>query len=134
MGMSKDIIKKFVEEDFKDNTILVTCDNEHKFYHRSYGNPDIIWDWDNDRFMTLQSAEDVADQNKNSLEITSVSLDEIQFLTAYVDVPKALEFANKNYIGDSQEKAKETIRIVKPGQMGPRTLRKFGTDKDGLNE
>ena len=135
MSMSKEVIKKFVEEDFKDHTILVICDNEHKFYHRSYGSPDIVWDWNNDRFLALESAEDVADQNKNSMQVTSVSLEEIQFLRAFIDVPTALEFVNKNYKEeDAKKKAKDTLQIVKPGQMGPRTLRRFGVDKNSINE
>ena len=125
MSMTKDVIRKFVEEDYKDFTILIICDNEHKFYHRSYGNPDIIWDWDNEVFIALETTEDAIDQNKHPMQVTTVSLEEIQFLTAFVDTVKTLDFINSKYKTDEQkEKAKLALQKTKPGMMGPRTLRK----------
>ena len=133
MSMTKDIIKKFVEEDYKDYTIKVTCDNEHIFYHRSYGNPDIIWDWDNNAFIVLESHEDVVDQFKHPMQITIVSLDEIQFLTAMVETSAVIEFINKYTEEESKEKAKLILQKIKPGMMGPRTLRE-GYPADTLKE
>lgn len=125
MSMTKEVLKKFVEEDYKDFTILVTCDNEHKFLHRSYGNPDIIWDWDNEVFIALEINQDAVDQNKHPMHITTVSLEEIQFITAFVDSAKIIDFINSKYTDDeAKEKAKEVFRKAKPGIMGPRTLRK----------
>ena len=126
MSMTKEVIKKFVEEDYKDHTILVTCDNEHKFFHRSYGNPSIIWDWDNNTFTALEITEDIVDQSGNPMQVTTVSLDEIQFLTAYIDMPSALEFANTKYTDDKEkEKVKGILQKVKPAVMDPRSLKKF---------
>ena len=125
MSMTKEVIRKFVEEDHKDEVILVTCDNEHKFFHNAHGNTPIIWDWDNDRFLVLQSNQEIIDQNGHPFEITSVALEEIQFLTAYVDVVKAIEFINK-YITDEEQKkaALELVQKLKPAMMAPTTLRK----------
>ena len=136
MSMTKEVIKKFVEQDYKDHTILVTCDNEHKFYHRSYGIPDIVWDWDNGVFIAIETNDDAVDQNKNPMQVTTVALDEIQFLTAYIDAATSIDYINKKYTTDeSKEKAKEILRKVKPGAMGPRTLRQLSIrTKDGLNE
>lgn len=131
MSMSKEILKKFVEEDYKDYTILVVCDNEHKFLHRSYGNPDIVWDWGNNVFIALQTNQDSIDQNKHPMQVTTVSLDEIQFITAYIDAETTVNFINSNYTDETQkEKAKSYFRKVKPGMMGPRTLRKTLSDDE----
>lgn len=137
MSMTVDAVKKFVEEDYKDYTILVTCDNEHHFWHRSYGNPSVVWDWDNGVFTALQSHEDVIDQNKYPMQITMVAIEEIQFLTAFVDSAAVLDYINNNYTDEKEkEKAKGILQIIKPGQMGPRTLRRtrLGPEKDGKNE
>lgn len=125
MSMTKEVIRKFVEEDHKDEVILVTCDNEHKFFHNAYGNSPVIWDWDNDRFLVLQSNQEIVDQNGHPFEITSVALEEIQFLTAYVDVVKAIEFVNKNITDENKKKeVLELISKCKPAMMSQTTLRK----------
>lgn len=129
MSMTKETLKKFVEETYKDYTILVTTDNEHRYYHRSYALPDIVWDWDSNTFTALEVHDDETDQNKYPMEITTISLDEIQFITAFIDKPKALEFINENYTEDtSKEKAKSILQKVAPGLMGPRTLRDLSRD------
>lgn len=131
MSMSKEVIRKFVEEDFKDFTILVISDNEHRFYHRSKGNADIVWDWDNDVFYALETNEETIDQNQHPMQVTAIALEEIQFMTAFIDVPKALEFINQNYTEDSEkEKAKGVLQVTKPGMMGPKTLRKNINDDE----
>lgn len=128
-------IKKFIEEDYKKNSIRVTTDNEHIYYHRAYGMPDLVWDWDNDCFYAMDINLDVVDQNGNPIELTMVSLDEIQFITAFVDVKQCMEFISEKYKDDkSKEKAKGILMKVKPGQMGPRTLRQMGRNDQGLNE
>ena len=124
MSMTKETLKKFVEEDYKDYTILVITDNEHRFYHRSDFLPDIVWDWDNGTFTAFEINDDETDQNKYPIEITTIALDEIQFITAIIDKAKAIEFINQNYTDDEcKEKAKEFLQKVAPGLMGPRTLR-----------
>lgn len=128
MSMTKETLKKFVEEDYKDYTILVTCDNEHRFYHRSYALPDIIWNWDENTFTALEVHDDETDQNKFPMEVTTVSLDEIQFITAFIETKKALEFIQQYPDEKSKEKAKAILQKVKPGLMGPRTLRELGRD------
>lgn len=131
----KALIKKFVEEDYKDHSIRVVTDNEHIYYHRAYGMPDIVWDWDNNRFLAMDINLDATDQNGNPIEITAVSLDEIQFITAFVNVQQAMNFINQYYKDDkAKEKAQKFLQKVKPGQMGPKTLRQFGRTQDGLNE
>jgi len=126
MSMTTSVIKKFVEEDYKDCVILVTCDNEHTFFHRAHGNPDIIWDWNNETFTAFESQENIIDQYGHPMQVTTVSLEEIQFLTAYVDSSQALEFINNKYTTDEEKtKAKEVLQKVKPGMMGPKTLAQF---------
>lgn len=120
-----DLIKKFVEEDYKDCAILVTCDNEHKFWHNVKDVPPIIWDWDNERFLALETTDEIADQNKHPMQVTSVELAHIQFMTAYIDKTTTIDFINK-YITD-EEKKKQTLSLLcrtAPGMMGPRTLKK----------
>ena len=125
MSMTKEVIKKFIEQDHKDDVILVTCDNEHKFFHNAYGNPPIIWDWANDRFLVLQTNQDIIDQNGHPFEITSVALEEIQFLTAYVDIATALKFINDNITNEEKKaEVKKLLQKVKPAMMAPTTLRK----------
>lgn len=125
MSMTKDVIKKFVEEDHKDHVIMVTCDNEHKFYHNAHGNLPIIWDWDNDVFIVMEPTDEVVDQNKNPMQITKVALEEIQFLTAYVDRIDAINFIRQNITDEKKkEEALSLLQRVAPGMMGPRTLRK----------
>ena len=131
MSMTKEAIKKFVEEDYKDFAIMVTCDNEHKFYHNVYGNPPIIWDWDNDVFITLSVSDEIIDQNKHPMQVTMVALEEIQFLDAYIDKPTVLKFITENITDEN--KKQETLKLlnkVAPGMMGPRTLRKFIDDPE----
>ena len=120
-----DLIKKFVEEDYKDCTILVTCDNEHKFWHNAKDVPPIIWDWANERFIALETTDEIVDQNKHPMQITSVELCHIQFLTAYIDRSTAIDFISKNITDEA--KKEETLKLlnrVAPGMMGPRTLKK----------
>ena len=124
MSMTKEYIKKFVEEDYKDCLILIICDNEHKFYHNAKNNPPIIWDWDNDVFIALETNNDIIDQYGHSLQVTTVALEEIQFLTASVDIVKALEFVEKNIT--DEDKKKEVMEIIKkigPSMMTPKSIR-----------
>lgn len=131
----KALIKKFVEEDYKNHSIRVVTDNEHIYYHRAYGMPDIVWDWDNNRFMVMDINLDSTDQNGNPIEISSVSLDEIQFMTAFVNTNEAMNFITTYYKdAKSKEKAMTFLQKVKPGQMGPRTLRTFGRNQDGTDK
>ena len=131
MSMTKEQLKKFVEEDYKDHVILVTCDNEHKFWHNAAKNPPIIWDWDNDQFITLEPNNDIVDQNGNPMQITMVSLEEIQFITAYVDTVTALNFINENITDEEKNKeVKEILQRIKPSMMGPNTLRKNINDNE----
>lgn len=134
MSMTKDLLKKFVEEDFKDFAILVISDNEHRFYHRTQSSPDIIWDWANEVFYAFEANEEMTDQNKHPMQVTMVALEEIQFITAFVDAKKSIEFINDNYTDDDQkEKAKLVLQKVKPGFMGPTTLKKNLNDDEYLN-
>ena len=131
MSMTKEVIKKFVEEDFKDFAILVISDNEHRFYHRAKLNPDIIWDWENEVFYALETNEEVIDQHGHPMQVTVVALEEIQFITAFIDTKKGIEFINEKYSDDSaKEKAKSVLQQIKPGMMGPRTLRKTLSDDE----
>lgn len=134
MSMTKEVIKKFVEEDFKDFTILVISDNEHRFYHRAKNNPDIVWDWDNDVFYALETNEEVVDQNGHPMQVTAVALEEIQFITAFIETKKAIEFINSKYTDESQkEKAKSVLQQIKPSMMGPKTVRKTLADDEYRN-
>ena len=131
MSMTKEVIKKFVEEDHKDHVIMVTCDNEHKFYHNAHGNVPIIWDWDNDVFIAMEPNDELTDQNKHPMQITKVALEEIQFLTAYVDRITALNFITENITDETKKKESlALLQKVAPGTMGPRTLRKTIDDKE----
>lgn len=133
MSMTKDQLKKFVEEDFKDFAILVISDNEHRFYHRTKNSPDLIWDWNNDVFYALESNEEMTDQNMHPMQVTMVALEEIQFITAFVDTKKSIEFINDKYTdAEQKEKAKGVLQTVKPGFMGPKTLRKNLNDDEYL--
>ena len=128
MGMSTAVIKKFIEEDHKDHAIMVTCDNEHKFWHNTSSNPSLIWNWDKEYFIALESnSDEVVDQNKHPMQVTQVSFDEIQFLTAYIDKVSAIEFIKNNITDeDEKEKVKNLLYKVAPSMMGPRTLRDNG--------
>ena len=126
-----DLIRKFVEEDYKDCVILVTCDNEHKFWHNAHFQPDIVWDWDNERFMAFETNEEILDQNKHPIMITMVELAHIQFMTAYPNKAEVLKFINDNYTDeDSKAKALAVFQKAAPGMMGPRTLRKDLSDPE----
>lgn len=110
MSMTTEYIKKFVEEDYKDYVIKVTCDNEHVFYHNASGKPPIIWDWESETFKAMHCNQEFFDQHKNPLQITAVSLQEIQFLEAYITVEEALKFISENIT--DEEKIKETKEMV----------------------
>ena len=124
MSMTKEAIKKFVEEDYKDFAILVTCDNEHHFYHNVAGNAPVIWDWDNNVFYALDTNDVVNDQNKHPMQVSMVSLDEIQFLDAFIDMNAALKFINEKITDEAkrEEVKQKVLRKVAPSMMGPRTL------------
>ena len=131
MSMTTDAIRKFVEEDYKDFVIMVTCDNQHVFYHNAAGHPPIIWDWDNEVLLALDTTDEVIDQNKHPLQITMVALEEIQFLDAYIDKATALKFINEKFTDEDQKSMVKTLlNKVAPGSMGPRTLRKFIDDPE----
>lgn len=119
-----DHIKKFVEEDYKDCVILVTCDNEHKFWHNAASQPDIIWDWDNERFFALEANEEIVDQNKHPMMVSMVELAHIQFMTAYPGKLDILKFIDEYYTDEeSKNKALDLFKKSAPSMMGPRTLR-----------
>ena len=131
MSMTKDAIRKFVEEDYKDFVIMVTCDNEHKFYHNASKNPSIVWDWDNDLFLALDINDEPIDQNKHPMQVTQVSLEEIQFLDAFIDKEAALKFISEKYTDDEDKAvAKAILQKAAPGVMGTRTLRKHIDDPE----
>lgn len=120
-----DVIRKFVEEDYKDCVIHVVCDNEHKFWDNTPFYPDLIWDWDNERFMALEPNDETIDQNRHPMMITSVDLSLIQFLVAYPNKEETIKFINDNYTDeDKKKKALAIFQKAAPGMMGPRTLRK----------
>lgn len=125
MSMTKEYIKNFVEE-HKDDTILITCDNEHKFYYNAHGNTPVIWDWDNDAFIALETNQEIVDQNKHPMQVTIVALEEIQFLTAFIDINQTLEFI-KEYVTDEKQKENvmKIVQKMKPAMMGPKTLRGY---------
>ena len=134
MSATTEQLKKFVEEDFKDFAILVISDNEHRFYHRTKSSPDIVWDWDNEIFYAFEPNEEMTDQNKHPMQITMVALAEIQFITAFIDAKKSIEFINENYTDEDQkEKAKSVLQVIKPGFMGPNTLKKNLSNDEYLN-
>lgn len=125
MSMTKEAIRKFVEEDYKDFVIMITCDNEHKFYHNATGLPPIVWDWDNNVFISLDTSDIINDQNKHPMQVTMVSLDEIQYLDAFIDRITALNFINQNITDEAKkQEIKSLLQKVAPGTMGFRTLRK----------
>lgn len=125
MSMTKEAIKKFVEEDYKDFVIMITCDNEHKFYCNASNNPSVVWDWNNNLFLAFDINDEPVDQNKHPMQVTQVSLDEIQFLDAFIDKEAALKFINEKYTKDEDKAvAKTLLQRTAPGVMGPRTLRK----------
>lgn len=131
MSMTKEAIKKFVEEDYKDFVIMVTCDNQHIFYHNAYGNPPIVWDWDNDVLLVLDLNDEPVDQNKHPMQITMVALEEIQFLDAFIDKATAIKFINEKITDEDQKTVcKEYLQKAAPGMMGPRTLRKTLSDPE----
>lgn len=132
MSVPVNILKQFVENDYKDNTILIITDNEHRYYHRANGNPSVIWDWNNNVFYALESNEEATDQSGHPMQLTVVSFDEIQFLTVYIDTKEALSFINTKYTDEKEkENAKEVLQKIRPSQMGPKTLRQFGRNEDG---
>lgn len=129
MSMTVDTIRKFVEEDYKDYAIMITCDNEHKYYYNTKGNPSVIWNWDDGTFTALETREEVNDQNGHPFEITKVAIEEIQFITAYVDMATAIDFINKNYTDEKQkEVAKKVLKRMKPCLMAPNTLKELGRE------
>lgn len=131
MSMTKESIRKFVEEDYKDCVILITCDNEHKFYYNAHGNTPVIFDWDNSLFIALETNEEIVDQNKHPMQVTMVALDEIQFLTAFIETKEAFKFID-TYVKDESQRA-EVLKILQktaPSMMGPRTLKKNISDPE----
>lgn len=125
MSMTAAVIRKFVEEDHKNDVIEIVCDNEHHFFDHASGNPPIIWDWNNQTFTALETNQEIIDQNGHPMQITTVSLEEIQFLTAYIDINSAIEFINNNIADEEKkEEVKTILKKVKPAMMAPRTLRK----------
>ena len=69
------------------------------------------------------------------MQVTSVALEEIQFITAYIDTQTALNFINEKYTEEAdKENAKQVLQKIKPGQMGPKTLRQFGRNADGSDK
>ena len=117
-------LKKFVEEDYKDFAIMITCDNEHKYFYNTKGQPSVIFNWDEDTMTILETREEVNDQNGHPFEITVVALEEIQFITAYVDTATVIDFINNKYTNeDHKEVAKKILKRMKPCLMGPNTLR-----------
>lgn len=127
MSMKIDTIKKFVEEDFKDFVILVTCDNEHKFYHNAIGKPPIIWDWDNGTFTILDVNNDFVDQGKYPARVTTVAIEEIQFIDAFIDINAAIKFVNDN-IAEDQDKITSMglLKKLKPNMMTTEAMRQGG--------
>lgn len=122
MSLSKDYIKKFVEEDHKGELIVITTDNEHKYYHNAYKNPPIVWDWDNETFYALESNEEITDGN-NPMQLTAVALNDIQFLTVKLDKAGSLKFINENITDENAKKqAKALLQKLSHSTMKPRTL------------
>ena len=124
MSMKKELIKKFVEVDYKDYVIMITGDNQHVFYTNTAKNPPIVWDWDNEVVYILDTNDEIVDQNKHPMQVTMLSLDEIQYLDAFIDMAAALKFINEKFKDEeTKENIKKTLSKVAPSMMGPNTLR-----------
>ena len=132
--MTKEAIKKFVEEDYKDFVIRITCDNEHIYFYNASKNPSVVWDWDNNVIYALELNNEIMDQNKHPMKITQVSLDEIQFLTAFPDKTTILKFINEKFTDEDKKKeAKEILQRTAPAMMGPRSLDRGYVVEDTTN-
>ena len=123
--MTTDVIRKFVEEDYKDCVIQVRCDNQILFYDHTAHNSPVIWDWDNECFMVIEPNDEIIDQSGHPMQIRLIALDQIQELIAYVDTITALDFINKNITDEAKkEEVKAMLGKVRPAMMSPKSLRK----------
>ena len=123
--MTTDVIRKFVEEDYKDFVIQIRLDNEHRCFHNVPGNAPIIWDWENENFMVIEPNDEITDQSGHPMQIRLVDFGDIQELIAYVDTTTALKFINEKITDEDKKKeVKAILQKVRPALMTPRTLRK----------
>ena len=123
--MTVDVIRKFIEEDYKDCVIQIRCDNEHLFWDHTANNAPIIWDWDKEYFMVIEPNDEITDQSGHPMQIHLVDFGDIQELIAYVDTTTALDFINKNITDETKkEEVKALLSKVRPAMMSPRSLRK----------
>ena len=127
--MTTDVIRKFIEEDYKDFVILVRCDNEHLYYHNSPGNSPLIWDWDKEHFMFIEPNDNILAQSEFPMQIHLIDFGDIQELTAYVDKTTALNFINNNITDeDMQKKLKSQLQKLSASMMDTKTLRQPSYD------
>ena len=132
MAIATEYIKKLITEDYKDCCVLITCDNEHLFYHNSKNQPPLIWDWENELFIAFQTNREIDCQQPNPIEVTYVSFGEIQFIHAYLDTASALEFIKENITDEGyKEQYMDFIKRTKPAMMNDSSLRtpyKYASD------
>ena len=105
MSLKTEVIKSFVE-DHPNDIIMIECDNQHIFYDNILDSPPLIWDWDNECFIAYRSNEWVQTQSKRPVQHTIVSLEEILFLSAFIDQKSYIERVNAEPSYDDEDKAK----------------------------
>lgn len=114
-------IRKFVEEDYKDCAILVTCDNQHLFWDNVSSYPDLIWDWENDTLKALDFNTETVNQNQHPIMITETAISLIQYVTAYPNTSEVIDFINKSYTDEKKkEKALSLLQKSLPCIMNPK--------------
>lgn len=129
--MTTDVIRKFVEEDYKNFVIQIRLDNEHHCYCNVPNAAPIIWDWENENFMVIEPNDEIIDQSGHPMQIRLVDFGDIQELTAYVDTTTALKFINEKITDEDKKKAaKAILQKVRPALMSPRTLRQPSYDNE----
>ena len=90
-------IKKIREEAGDDKAMIITCDNEHIFYHNVIDSCPIIWDDELERFISFEkNITSAHSQEKKPAKVVYTSYEHIQFIEVLTTVPEIFEIL-KNF-------------------------------------
>lgn len=89
--MTKEQVQKFRDK-FKDNAMIVVCDNQHLFYDNVGGKFPLIWDDENEVLTTMVMNDDIYSQSLNPVYIEMTEYEHIQFIQIFINANQAMDY------------------------------------------
>lgn len=103
----------YFREKFKDQPIVIICDNEHNFFDNCSDMVPPIWDDASERVMYIQNNQDGGRmRTEMPLTVSITNYDHIQIIKALVTKEEAVKFMVENKSKLSEDKFKYGMKMI----------------------